>query len=104
MASGDKRSRLPDALDALLRMPALIPKALAARLKVAPQTGTALLRAAGEGGGPGGHGAGEFPRLRDLRTRTAGGCVRIAIPPRPRRSDRVAVSHVTLVRRVGHPS
>ena len=45
VAGGDKRSRLPDALDALLRAPALAPKALAARLKVAPQTGTALLRA-----------------------------------------------------------
>jgi hypothetical protein len=45
VAGGDKRSRLPDALDALLRAPALTPKALAARLKVAPQTGTALLRA-----------------------------------------------------------
>ena len=45
VAGGDKRSRLPDALDALLRVPALTPKALAARLKVAPQTGTALLRA-----------------------------------------------------------
>ena len=44
VARGDKRSRLPDALDALLRVPALTPKALAARLKVAPQTGTALLR------------------------------------------------------------
>jgi hypothetical protein len=45
VAGGDKRSRLPDALDALLRVPALTPKALAARLRVAPQTGTALLRA-----------------------------------------------------------
>jgi HTH DNA binding domain len=44
VAGGDKRSRLPDALDALLRVPALTPKALAARLKVAPQTGTALLQ------------------------------------------------------------
>jgi HTH DNA binding domain len=40
----DKRARLPDALDALLRAPALTPKALAGRLKVAPQTGTAVLR------------------------------------------------------------
>jgi DNA-binding MarR family transcriptional regulator len=45
VAGSDKRSRLPDALDALLRVLALTPKALAARLKVAPQTGTALLRA-----------------------------------------------------------
>jgi hypothetical protein len=50
VAGGDKRSRLPDALDALLRTPALTPKALAARLKVAPQTGTALLRALQEKG------------------------------------------------------
>ena len=41
----DKRSRLPDAIDALLRTPALTPKALAGRLGIAPQTGTALLRA-----------------------------------------------------------
>ena len=40
----DRRSRLPDAVDALLRAPVLTPKALAARLRVAPQTGTALLR------------------------------------------------------------
>jgi hypothetical protein len=40
----DRRSRLPDAVDALLRAPVLTPKALAARLRIAPQTGTALLR------------------------------------------------------------
>jgi DNA-binding IclR family transcriptional regulator len=44
-AAGDKRSRLPDAIDALLRIPALTPKALATRLRIAPQTATALLRA-----------------------------------------------------------
>jgi hypothetical protein len=43
-ARSDKRSRLPDALDALLRAPVLTPKALASRLRVAPQTATALLR------------------------------------------------------------
>jgi hypothetical protein len=41
----DRRSRLPDAVDAVLLAPVLTPKALAARLKVAPQTGTALMRA-----------------------------------------------------------
>jgi hypothetical protein len=41
----DKRSRLPDAIDALLRAPALTPKALAVTLGIAPQTATALLRA-----------------------------------------------------------
>jgi hypothetical protein len=41
----DKRSRLPDAIEALLRVPALTPKALAATLGIAPQTATALLRA-----------------------------------------------------------
>jgi hypothetical protein len=41
----DKRSRLPDALAALLRAPVLTPKALAGELGIAPQTGTALLRA-----------------------------------------------------------
>jgi hypothetical protein len=40
----DKRARLPDAVDALLRTPVLTPMALAARLKVAPQTATAVLR------------------------------------------------------------
>jgi hypothetical protein len=44
-AGGDKRSRLPDAVDALLRAPVLTPKGLAARLGIAPQTGTALLQA-----------------------------------------------------------
>jgi hypothetical protein len=44
-AAADKRSRLPDAVDALLRAPVLTPKALAARLGIASQTGTALLRA-----------------------------------------------------------
>ena len=44
IARGDKRSRLPDAIDALLRTPALTPKALAAQLRITPQTGTALLR------------------------------------------------------------
>jgi hypothetical protein len=43
-AGGDKRSWLPDAVDALLHVPVLTPKALAARLGIAPQTGTALLR------------------------------------------------------------
>jgi hypothetical protein len=40
----DKRSRLRDALDALLRNPVLTPKALAVALKVAPQTATELLQ------------------------------------------------------------
>ena len=40
----DRRSRLPDALDILLRTSVLTPKALAARLRIAPQTATALLR------------------------------------------------------------
>jgi hypothetical protein len=43
-SGGGKRSRLPDAVAALLRVPVLPPKALAARLGIAPQTGTALLR------------------------------------------------------------
>jgi len=43
-ARGDRRSRLPEAVDAALRAPALTPKALAARLRIAPQTATALLR------------------------------------------------------------
>jgi hypothetical protein len=44
LAGTDRRSRLPDALEALLRAPVLTPKALAARLRIAPQTATALLR------------------------------------------------------------
>jgi hypothetical protein len=43
-ARADKRSRLPDAVDALLHTPVLTPMALAACLKVAPQTATAVLR------------------------------------------------------------
>ena len=49
-ARSDKRSRLPDALDALLRAPVLTPKALAAQLRIAPQTATALLRTLQEKG------------------------------------------------------
>ena len=44
IAGCDERSRLPDAVDALLHTAALTPKALAARVKIASQTGTALLR------------------------------------------------------------
>jgi HTH DNA binding domain len=44
LAGSDRRSRLPDTLEALLRAPVLTPKALAARLKITPQTATALLR------------------------------------------------------------
>jgi hypothetical protein len=44
-AQTDRRSRLSDALDAALRTPALTPKALAGKLRVAPQTATALLHA-----------------------------------------------------------
>ena len=44
-AQADRRSRLSDALDAALRTPALTPKALAGKLRVAPQTATALLHA-----------------------------------------------------------
>ena len=40
----DRRSRLPDVLDAVLRTPALTPTLLARRLHIAPQTATALLR------------------------------------------------------------
>ena len=44
LARSDRRSRSPDALDALLRAPVLTPKALAAQLRIVPQTATALLR------------------------------------------------------------
>ena len=44
LARSDRRSRLPDALDALLRAPVLTPKALARQLRIVPQTATALLR------------------------------------------------------------
>ncbi len=40
----DRRSRLPEALEALLRSPLLTPKTLAAQLRIAPQTATGLLR------------------------------------------------------------
>jgi hypothetical protein len=49
-ADRDKRSRLPDAIEALLRTPVLTPKALAAELGIAPQTATALLRTLQEKG------------------------------------------------------
>ena len=44
LGRSDRRSRLPDALDALLRAPVLTPKALATQLGIVPQTATALLR------------------------------------------------------------
>jgi hypothetical protein len=44
LAKPDRRSRLPDALNASLRAPVLTPKALATQLRIAPQTATALLR------------------------------------------------------------
>ncbi len=44
LAGTDRRSRLPDTLDALLRTPVLTPKTLATRLQGPPQTATALLR------------------------------------------------------------
>jgi hypothetical protein len=43
-AQADQRSRLPDAIESLLRHPALTPNALAAELQIARQTATALLR------------------------------------------------------------
>jgi hypothetical protein len=43
-ARADKRSRLPHVIDALLRAPVLTPIALAAALKMAPQTATTSLR------------------------------------------------------------
>ena len=103
VAGGDKRARLPDALDALLRTPALTPKALAAGLKVTPQTGTALLREL-QGGGVVREVTGRGSFRAFATTRAARGCRRLAMPPKPSRSDRVAVLHVTLVRRGSHPS
>jgi hypothetical protein len=44
LAGTDRRSRLPAALDALLRAPLLTPKALATQLRITPQTATASLR------------------------------------------------------------
>jgi hypothetical protein len=44
LAGSDRHSRLPEVLEALLRTPMLAPKALAARLRVAPQIATGLLR------------------------------------------------------------
>lgn len=43
VARADQRSRLPDAIDALLRAPVLTSTALATKLKTAPQTATTLL-------------------------------------------------------------
>ena len=62
----DQRSRLPDALEALLRTPVLTPKALAAKLGVAPQTATALLRELQAKRLVREVTGGEFSRVRDL--------------------------------------
>jgi hypothetical protein len=44
IAGADERSRLPDAIDALLHAPALTPKRFARRLRITPQTGTRCCR------------------------------------------------------------
>jgi hypothetical protein len=44
VADCDRRSRLPAAMDSVLRSAVLTPKGLAAQLAIAPQTATALLR------------------------------------------------------------
>ena len=44
VADCDRRSRSPAVIDAVLRVPVLTPKGLAAQLGIAPQTATALLR------------------------------------------------------------
>jgi hypothetical protein len=49
IAGADRRSRLPTRSMRCCAHPMVTPKALASRLKVAPQTATALLRAAGQG-------------------------------------------------------
>ncbi len=50
LAGAGRRLRLPDTMEALLRATVVTPKALASRLKIAPQTATALLREL-QGGG-----------------------------------------------------
>ena len=50
LSLGDKRSRLLDALTRCCVCPALMRKELAMPLKIAPQTGTALLRGLAEKG------------------------------------------------------
>jgi hypothetical protein len=70
IARCDKRARLPDALESLLRVPVLTPKALAARLKLAPRPATTFLRALqGRGGCERGDGTGQFSRVHDLTLR-----------------------------------
>ena len=86
VAGNDKRSRLPDALDALLRARPDAQGTRRAAQGRATDRDRVAARAAGEGGGPGGDRAGEFPRLRDLTTRAAHGCLRLAIPPGRSRS------------------
>jgi hypothetical protein len=68
-AGGDKRSRLPDAVDALLRVPVLTPKVLAARPsrdRAADRDGVAL-GIGSEGARKGGDGPGEFSGVRGVR-------------------------------------
>ena len=83
-AGGDKRSRLPDAIDALLRSPVLTPKALAARRHRAADRDRVDAGAGGQGAHQGGDGAGEFSGIRDLGAafRRDGGTVGNTIPSR----------------------
>ena len=78
-AARDKRSRLPDAIEALLRTPVLTPKALAGttRDRAADRDGAAA-RAAGQAAGAGGDGAGKFSRICDLNC--AGRLPRARVP------------------------
>jgi DNA-binding MarR family transcriptional regulator len=46
----DRRSRLAEVLDAVLRTPALTPKALARQLRITPQAATRLLATLAEAG------------------------------------------------------
>ena len=70
IARCDRRSRLPDAFDAVLRVPALTPKALAGRLDLVPQTATALLRDLRTGrAGPRNYRTPELPGVRGVTSR-----------------------------------
>ena len=73
MVGGNKRSRLPDVINVLLRVPALPPKALAARLRIASQTDTetALLRELHARHSQGGGRQGELPGICHLKTSAA---------------------------------
>jgi hypothetical protein len=98
VAQVDRRSRLPDAIDALLRVPVFTPKALGSQApsRAADRDGAAQGVTTGWIGA-GGYWQGEFSSLRDLRR-----LVRHTTLPIPPKRSRM--NHAGVVTARGMPS